>query len=164
MTQSVPSGELRPTPRYQQVLDAANGMAGAMGHAHVGVEHLFLAIIRDRFSMPAQALSRTADPADLHRDFLEYMQAAYPEPFLDVPAYPEQHVPDFSGAEKVWLGPGELDGPLRDALVSALPAGAPLGFNYAGDRGWVEVGRPGDTRTVLSAALQALGREPLAPQ
>jgi Clp amino terminal domain, pathogenicity island component len=164
MTQDDPSGELAPTPRYQQILDAANGLATVMGHTHVGVEHLFLAIIRDQFSMPAQSLSRTADLAGLHRDFLEYLQAAYPEPFLDVPAYPEQHVPDFTGAEKIWLGRGDLDGPLRDALVSALPAGAPLGFNYAGDRGWVEVGRPGDTRSVLSAALRALGREPLAPQ
>jgi hypothetical protein len=164
MTQNEPSGELSPTPRYRQILDAANGLARAIGHTHVGVEHLFLAIIRDGASMPAQSLSRTAGLAGLHRDFLEYMQAAYPEPFLDMPAYPEQHVPDFTGAERIWLGRADLDGPLRDALVSALPPGAPLGFNYAGDRGWVQVGPPGDTRSVLSAARQALGREPLAPK
>ena len=88
MTQDDPSGELTPTPRYRQILESANDLARAMGHPHVGVEHLFLAIIRDRFSVPAQSLARSADLADLHRDFLEYMQAAYPEPFLDVPAYP----------------------------------------------------------------------------
>jgi hypothetical protein len=164
MTEADPAGALRPTPRYDRILDAADGLARAMGHTHVGVEHLFLAIIRDRSSIPAQSVSRTADLAYLDRDFLEYLQAACPEPFREVPGYPEQYVPDFTGAEKVWLGRRDLDGPLRDALVSALPPGAPLGFNYAGDRGWVEVGRPGDTRSVLSAPLQALGREPLGLQ
>ena len=89
MTANGASDEPRPTPRYRQILDAANGLARAMGHTHVGVEHLFLAIIRDGSSVPAQSLSRTADLADLHRDFLAYMQAAYPEPFRHVPAYPE---------------------------------------------------------------------------
>jgi hypothetical protein len=88
MAQEDQASELRPTPRYDRILDAANGLARDMGHTHVGVEHLFLAIIRDRFSLPAQSLSRTADLADLHRGFLAYMQAAYPEPFQDVPAYP----------------------------------------------------------------------------
>ena len=88
MSQQAPSGALRPTPRYQRILAQANELAQIMGHAHVGVEHLFLAIIRDRAAIPTQALTQAVDPVDLHRDFLEYMQAAYPEPF-HVPPYPE---------------------------------------------------------------------------
>lgn len=37
-----------PTPRYQRVLENSAEMAREMGQSYVGVEHLFLAIIRDR--------------------------------------------------------------------------------------------------------------------
>jgi Clp amino terminal domain, pathogenicity island component len=36
-------------------------MAQEMGHSYVGVEHLFLAIIRDRTAVPAQALAELVD-------------------------------------------------------------------------------------------------------
>jgi hypothetical protein len=164
MSRPDPDGESGPAPRYQRILAQADELARVMGHAHVGVEHLFLAIIRDRAAMPTQALAQTVDPAELHREFLAYMQAAYPEPFRELPAYPEPYVPDFTGAERVWLPRSDLDTDLVVAMSGARPGDAAFGFNYSEDRGWVEVGPPGDTRSVLSAALQALGREPLAPQ
>ena len=37
-----------PTPRYRRVLENSAEVARGMGHSYVGVEHLFLAIIRDR--------------------------------------------------------------------------------------------------------------------
>jgi Clp amino terminal domain, pathogenicity island component len=158
MPQDNQAGPLRPTPRYEHIIAAAQDLARAMGHGHVGAEHLFLAIIRDRAALPTQALSRSADPAELHRDVLAYLQESYGEPFRETPAYPEQYVPDFTGAEQVWLPRGDLDDDLVGALVSALPAGAAFGFNFAGDRAWIQVGSPGDSRSVLSAARQALGR------
>ena len=36
-----------------------------MSHGHVGVEHLFLAIIRDRWAVPTQVLSTMADLDDV---------------------------------------------------------------------------------------------------
>ena len=36
------------TPRYFSVLGAADEVARGMSHDYVGVEHLFLAVIRDR--------------------------------------------------------------------------------------------------------------------
>ncbi|MGV9681018.1 Clp protease N-terminal domain-containing protein [Nocardia sp. NPDC003482] len=47
-----------PTPRYQQVIAAAAVAANDMGHNYVGVEHLFLAIVRDPWAVPTQALRR----------------------------------------------------------------------------------------------------------
>jgi ATP-dependent Clp protease ATP-binding subunit ClpA len=43
-----------PTPRYRQVLDDSAKLAREMGHSYVGVEHLFLAIARDRAAVPTQ--------------------------------------------------------------------------------------------------------------
>jgi ATP-dependent Clp protease ATP-binding subunit ClpA len=77
MPQDNPAGPLRPTPRCERIIAAAQDLARAMGHGHVGAEHLFLAIIRDRAALPTQALSRPADPAELHRDFLAYLQESY---------------------------------------------------------------------------------------
>ena len=50
-----------PTPRYQRVVGGSAAVAQEMGHPYVGVEHLFLAIIRDRDAVPAQALARLVD-------------------------------------------------------------------------------------------------------
>jgi ATP-dependent Clp protease ATP-binding subunit ClpC len=47
-----------PTPRYRQVLDVSAELARELGHSHIGVEHLFLAIVRDRAAVPAQVLAR----------------------------------------------------------------------------------------------------------
>ena len=49
-----------PTSRYLAVLEAAMESARRMGHQYVGVEHLFLAIIRDQDSAPAQLLNSIA--------------------------------------------------------------------------------------------------------
>lgn len=44
------------TPRLQRVLMAARRIARDRGHAHVGCEHVFLAILQDQHSIPAQIL------------------------------------------------------------------------------------------------------------
>ena len=46
-----------PTPRYRQVLDVSAKLARELGHSHIGVEHLFLAIVRDRAAVLAQVLA-----------------------------------------------------------------------------------------------------------
>ncbi len=46
-----------PTPRYLSVVGASFDVARAMGHSYVGVEHLFLAMIRDRAAVPTQVLA-----------------------------------------------------------------------------------------------------------
>jgi ATP-dependent Clp protease ATP-binding subunit ClpA len=50
-----------PTPRYSRVLDVSAEIAQEMRHSYVGVEHLFLAIIRDRAAVPTRTLARIAD-------------------------------------------------------------------------------------------------------
>jgi ATP-dependent Clp protease ATP-binding subunit ClpA len=52
---------LTPTPRYRQVLDASAKLARELGHSYIGVEHLFLAIVRDRAAVPTQVLTRMTD-------------------------------------------------------------------------------------------------------
>jgi ATP-dependent Clp protease ATP-binding subunit ClpA len=44
------------TPRCHRILGAAGELALAMGQERVGVEHLFLAIIRDRHAVSTQVL------------------------------------------------------------------------------------------------------------
>ena len=58
-----------------------------------------------------------------------------------------------------------MDGPLRRAIIGALPEGTTFGFNSGGDeRTWVQVIGPGDrrdpelTREVLNTALARLNR------
>ena len=50
-----------PTPRHRQVLDASAELARELGHSYIGVEHLFLAIVRDRAAVPTQVLARITD-------------------------------------------------------------------------------------------------------
>lgn len=50
-----------PTPRYAAVLSNAAQLARQLGHQHVGVEHLFLAIIQDPHAIPTQILAQIVD-------------------------------------------------------------------------------------------------------
>jgi ATP-dependent Clp protease ATP-binding subunit ClpC len=50
-----------PTPRYTAIAAAASNIAREWDHQHVGAEHLFLAIIRDRRALPSQVLAQVAD-------------------------------------------------------------------------------------------------------
>lgn len=50
-----------PTPRFGQILAASTSIAIERGDRHVGVEHMFLAIIRDRAAVPTQVLGRFTD-------------------------------------------------------------------------------------------------------
>jgi Clp amino terminal domain, pathogenicity island component len=46
-----------------------------MRHSYVGVEHLFLAIIRDPNAVPTQSLARQIDPAAVEARLLELMNS-----------------------------------------------------------------------------------------
>jgi ATP-dependent Clp protease ATP-binding subunit ClpA len=50
-----------PTPRYQKILKSAAEIATVLGHQHVGVEHVFLAVIRDSDAVPTQVLAKVTD-------------------------------------------------------------------------------------------------------
>jgi hypothetical protein len=64
------------TPRCRKVVDGAAELAREMGHSYVGVEHLFLAIIRDRAAVPTQALGKLADLDRVEAGLLEVMASA----------------------------------------------------------------------------------------
>lgn len=59
--------ELTTTPRYLMVMQAAHQLARAMGHAHLGTEHVFLATIRDPRAVPTQILGEFVDVAAVDR-------------------------------------------------------------------------------------------------
>ena len=46
-----------------------------MQHAYVGVEHLFLAIIRDHDAVPSQSLGRQIDLAEVESHLLELLNS-----------------------------------------------------------------------------------------
>jgi ATP-dependent Clp protease ATP-binding subunit ClpA len=63
------------TPRYFSVLGAAEEAARGMSHGYVGVEHLFLAIIRDRHAVPTQVLATMADLDDVESALLSLLNS-----------------------------------------------------------------------------------------
>jgi ATP-dependent Clp protease ATP-binding subunit ClpC len=65
-----------PTPRFHQILGAAGEIARSMGHSYLGVEHLFLAILRDPDAVPTQALAEVADTGEAERHLLAIMSSA----------------------------------------------------------------------------------------
>jgi len=109
-----------PTPRYSQVLKNSVRVAQEMGHSHLGVEHLFLAIIRDRAAVPTQALARLVDLDQVEAGLLEVMAS-----YGDAGQAP---------ANAVWFPRSEL--PER---LAALPPDPRYGWNVAGDQAWIAV-------------------------
>jgi ATP-dependent Clp protease ATP-binding subunit ClpA len=64
-----------PTPRCQDSLNAAADLARQMGHSHLGVEHLFLAIIRDPDAIPTGQLAAVTDIAVVEDKILAVMNS-----------------------------------------------------------------------------------------
>jgi hypothetical protein len=125
-------------------------VAFELGDTYIGLEHAFLAMIRRRETIPARALAGLGD--------LDVLEAAVLEAVNTPPGGPPETA--------VFLPEGqEMDGPLRKAIVGALPEGTTFGFNSdAGERTWMQVFGPGDstdpglTREVLNTALTRLNR------
>jgi len=116
--------------------------AQEMGDSHIGVEHAFLEIIRDRGTVPARALAGLASLDDVEAAVLSVKNA-----------------PRSAPATAAFLPEGqELDEDLRVAIFRHLPEGATFGFNWLDGRPWINVTAPGDSREVLTAALESLGR------
>jgi Clp amino terminal domain, pathogenicity island component len=127
------------------------GVAVEMGDSHLGLEHAFLAIIRNRETVPARALAGLAD--------LDALDAAVMEA-ANAPVGPHE--------DAVFLPEGQqLDSPLLGAIADALPDGTTFGFNGADGRTWIHVFGPGGSlgrevsREVLDTALVSLGRPAL---
>jgi hypothetical protein len=140
---------LAPSGYVQQLWGAST--AAEMGDSHIGLEHAFLAMIRNRETIAARALARLAD--------LDVLDAAVVEA-ANAPLGPAE------GAAVLPEG-RQLDSLLLGAISDALPEGASFGFNSAGDRSWVHVfGADGSlgrevSREVLNTALISLGRPTL---
>ena len=128
-------------------------IAFEMGDSYIGVEHALLAMIRRRETVPARALASLADLDTLEAAVLEAKNAPAGGPPEDAVFLPEGQ---------------EMDGPLRKAIIDALPEGTTFGFNHGGDeRTWMHLIGPGDSRDpgvareVLNTALASLGRPTL---
>lgn len=67
--------ELTQTPRYAAVLASAMSIAREMDHHHLGVEHLFLAIIRDGNALPTQLLATLADIDEVDLNLTRFMES-----------------------------------------------------------------------------------------
>jgi ATP-dependent Clp protease ATP-binding subunit ClpA len=120
-------------------------VARALGHDYIGVEHLFLAITRDREALPTQVFARLVDCDRLEATLAELMQG--PRGTSETP-----------GDDVVFLPSGvELNSQLRQAIFESLPNGATFRFNWQYGHPWVQVVGPGDTTNVVIAALKRLG-------
>lgn len=134
---------LSPTPRYNHVLDASMAVAREMGHSHVGVEHLFLAIIGDRAAVPTQVLARISDLDEVQARLRELMAS---------PGYAGEPPP---GA--VWFPLSELPDLLR-VVPRCIAPGTRYGFNVVEDQAWIIVNEPGDTAAAVASAAVASAR------
>lgn len=67
--------DLTLTPRYTAIVTSAATIARDMGSSHVGVEHLFLAIIRDRRTVPTQVLERLVSVSSVEENLLNEMMS-----------------------------------------------------------------------------------------
>lgn len=128
-------------------------LAVEMGDSYFGVEHAFLAMIRNRETVPARALAGLADLDAIEAAVLEALNASAAGPPEDAVFLPAGLVMDSS---------------LTRAIADALPDGSTFGFNHGEDeRTWMHVFGPGGslgsgvTREVLNAALASLGRPAL---
>lgn len=136
--------QLSPTPRYTRTLQNAAGLAREMGHGHVGVEHLFLAIIRDPDAVPTQALAQVAE-LDAVEEALGGVLAS--------PGY--RGVPP---ADAVGVPAGELRDLLR-VLPRCVQDGTHYRFNVRGDQAWLLFDPPDAAGAAIAAARDLLGRE-----
>jgi hypothetical protein len=99
-------------------------VAAEMGDSYLGVEHALLAMIRNRETVPAQALAGLADLDTLDAAVTEAKDAPAGEPHEDAVFLPEGQ---------------NLDSPLSMAIIDALPEGTTFGFNGKDGRMWIHV-------------------------
>jgi hypothetical protein len=125
-------------------------VAHHMGDSYLGAEHAFLAMIRDRETVPARALATLTDLDAVEAAVIAAKNARTNDPPTDAVFLPEGQ---------------EMDGPLRKAVIDALPEGSTFGFNHAdGERTWMHVLGPDGSlgpevsREVMNTALRNLGR------
>jgi ATP-dependent Clp protease ATP-binding subunit ClpA len=107
-----------PTPRYKRTLENSVGVAREMGHSYVGVEHLFLAIIRERDAVPTQALAKLVALNRIEASLLEEIASS---------GYAGQ-----APANAVWFPRSELQ-----ERLAAMAPGTWHGWNVAGDQAWI---------------------------
>lgn len=133
-------------PRVTEKMRAAE-VARALGHDYVGVEHLFIAIIRDREAVPTRVLTRLIDCDQVEATLSELMRG---------PGVTHGSA-DTLGDDVVFLPSGvELNSQLRRAIFESLPDGSSFRFNWEYGCPCVQVVGPGDTANVLIAALKRL--------
>jgi hypothetical protein len=65
-----------PTPRYRDTIASATQIALQMGNSHVGVEHLFIAIIRDPDSIPTSQLAKFVSVSDVESRIFSILNSA----------------------------------------------------------------------------------------
>lgn len=143
----------RPAERPSRPELAGFQVAAGMGDSYLGTWHLFLAVIRDRQSLPARALARLVDLGQVETAVIDAMNAPGFHGFKN-----------SFGEDELLLPAGlELDQALIGALSESIPEGATFGFNWRKDDGrpWIQVTQPGDPRDALNTALLSLGRPPL---
>jgi hypothetical protein len=143
----------RPAERPSRPELAGFQVAAGMGDSYLGTWHLFLAVIRDRLSLPARALASLVDLGQVETAVLDAMDAPGFHGFKN----------SFSEDELLLPAGLELDQALIGALSQSIPEGATFGFNWRKDDGrpWIQVTQPGDPRDALNTALLSLGRPPL---
>jgi ATP-dependent Clp protease ATP-binding subunit ClpA len=154
VTQAVGEAAGQPRRRPSPPELAGFQVAAEMGASYVGTWHLFLALIRDRQSVPARALASLVDLKRVETVFIDAINAPGFKGFKN----------SFSADELLLPEGQELDQALIAALEKSLPEGATFAFNWRKDDGrpWIQVSQPGNPRGALNTALASLGRPPLA--
>lgn len=67
--------QLKETPRLKNTLARAKEIASSLGHEHIGVEHIQLAILDDGDSIPTKHLSEFTDVAAIRESLYSYIDS-----------------------------------------------------------------------------------------
>jgi hypothetical protein len=138
-------GKLHFAPALYLVMGKAEAFAAALGNGTITPEHVLMALLWDPMTFSSQLLWRTGITRQRILDSLHGMGVRVPSAPL-----PEQREIEFG--ERVWIDREQVQ-----AVVSYvgrhLPPDAVWGFNFEGDRAWVNAESHVNLQTLIDEAL-----------
>ncbi len=138
-------GKLHFAPALYLVMGRAEAFAAALGNGTITPEHVLMALLWDPMTFSSQLLWRTGITRQRILDSLRDMGVRVPSAPL-----PEQREIEFG--ERVWIDREQVQ-----AVVSYvgrhLPPDAVWGFNFEGDRAWINAESHVNLQTLIDEAL-----------
>jgi ATP-dependent Clp protease ATP-binding subunit ClpA len=132
-------------PALYRVMGRAEGLGAALGNGAITPEHVLLALLWDPMSLSSQLLWRMGIKRQRVIDRLRDVGVPVPPAAL-----PEQRPIQFG--ERVWIERDQVQA-VASYVGRHLPPDAAWGFNFEGDRAWVNAESRVDLQALVDEAL-----------